>query len=111
MRVRIFDDLTIPRVQAVQRVLLVRRVPDHVTSIDADGVRTGLRPRQLEFLERFRVGIEAADLAPSSLAEPDDSVGIDLETLRFAFRRRIEFGQHAILRDSGDRAVLPERSE
>ena len=92
MRERIFGDLARVGIQAAQNVLLVRVVPDHVIAIDADGVGARRRSGQLKFLECFRLGIEVADLAPDSLAEPDDAVGIHLEALRFALRRGIELG-------------------
>src|SRR5438309_672310 len=98
----IFGDLAGLGIEAAQGVLLVRGVPDHVVSIDAEGVGARLGAGQLKLLEGLRCGIEAAELAAASLAEPDNAVGIDLEALWFAFRRRIEFGHLPILRNADD---------
>jgi hypothetical protein len=82
-----------------------------VVAIDADRVGTGLRLRQREFLELRRLGVEAADLAASAFAEPDDAVGIHLQALRLALGGRVEFGQDAVARDSAERAILAERGK
>src|SRR5215468_8156467 len=110
MRIRIFDDLAGPRIEAAERVLLVRGVPDHAVAIDADGVGARFRAGQREFLERLGLGIESPDLVAAPLAEPDDAVGIDLNALRLALGRRVELCQHAVL-DAADRAVITERRE
>src|SRR5262245_59055406 len=107
MRIRILDHLAGLGVEAAERVLLVRGVPDHVFAIDADRVGARLRAGQREFLERLGLGIETADLVAAPLAEPDDAVVVDLDALRLALGRRIELGQHTIL-DPPDRAVIAE---
>src|SRR5262245_35725074 len=92
MRIRILSHLASVRIQAVQSVLLMRGVPNHVTSIDADGIWTRRRSGQRVFSEHFGFGIKSANLAADSFAEPHDAVGIHLKSLRLALRRRIEFG-------------------
>src|SRR6516164_9053407 len=99
MRERIFEDLAGLGIEPAERVLLVRRIPDHVIAIDADGVGTGLRAGQPELLELPGLGIEAPDLAAAALAEPDDAVRVHLQSLRLALGGRIELGQHALARD------------
>src|SRR5215470_4239674 len=107
MRVRILDHLAGLGIEAAERVLLVRGVPDHVIAIDADRVRARLRARQWEFLEGLGLGIEAADPVAAPLAEPDDAVVVDLDALRLALGGRKELRQHAVL-DARDRAVVTE---
>src|SRR5262245_62879974 len=110
MRIRVLDDLSGPGIEAADRVLLVRRVPDHAIAIDSDRVGARLWPGQGEFLERLGLRIEVADPVAAPLAEPDGAVGIDLDALRLALGRRIKLRQHAVL-DPADRTVVAERGE
>src|SRR5262245_19302882 len=90
MRIRILDHLAGLGIEATERVLLVRGVPDHMVAIDADRVGARLRAGQREFLERLGLGIETTDPVAAPLAEPDDAVVIDLDALRLALGGRIE---------------------
>src|SRR5260370_39505131 len=102
MRIRVFDDRTRLGIEAADRVLLMRGIPDHLVAIHADGVWAGGWPRQIEFLERFGFGIKTAELVSASLAEPHDVVFIHQPALRLALGRRVKLRKFSILGDSGD---------
>src|SRR5438045_1913600 len=106
MRERIFGHFAGFGIEAADRVLFMRRIPDHVSPIDAQSVRARFGSGYLKFLERFGFGIKAPDLPSAPLAEPDDAVGIDLEALRLPFGRRIKLRDLAVLAHANDRAAV-----
>src|SRR6266566_3808409 len=87
MRERIFDDFTRIRIQAPDQILVGGGVPN-TSLIDCHGVWGCGRSGQRKFLECFGFGIKTADFVSAALAEPDDSVGIDRQTLRGALGGR-----------------------
>src|SRR3954468_19696457 len=111
MRVGVFNHIASSGVETAQRILLVRGVPNHAVAIDTDCVRAPLGAGQGEFLERLRLGIEAANLVAAALGEPDDAVRIYFEALWFAFGRRVEFREHPVLGDAPDGSIVAERRE
>src|ERR1700704_60047 len=106
MREWIFDHFSCIRIQAPDQVLVGGGVPN-TSLIYCHGVWGCGRSGQRKFLERFGFGIETADFVSAALAEPDDSVGIDRQTLRRAlggrrplrhlFRFRVDLSDLAIL--------------
>src|SRR5260370_4949395 len=111
MRIWVFDDRPRLGIEAADRVLLMRGIPDHLVAIHADGVWAGGWPRQIEFLERFGFGIKTAELVSASLAEPHDVVFIHQQALRLALGRRVKLRKFSILGDSGDRTGEDKRRE
>src|SRR6267378_1745158 len=91
MRERIFDHFSCIRIQAPDQVLVGGGVPD-TSLIDCDGVGGCGRSGQRKFLERFGFRIEPANFVSGTLTEPNDSVGIDRQTLRRALSRRGPLG-------------------
>ena len=98
-------------IEAIQSVLLVRGVPDHLVAVDANGIGAGGSAGQIVFLDFSGVGIEPADLVADALGEPDIAGRVEFEALRLAFGGRRELGDLTVLVDAHDGPVVAEDGE
>src|ERR1700687_2375524 len=87
MRERILGDFARVWVQATDKIHLLGRKPHIAVLGNSKRVRRGFGTRQWKFLERFRLRVEAANLAGAKSGKPDNSIRGGLNATRKPCRR------------------------